>query len=161
MKAGEERYCAICLEPRTPEEGWFLLTENRWTDRLKILAWNDTLAAAPGVYAACGAEHVQQLVIHWMAMGTLDYPFARAHSESKKAARKDGARTEPNKAEPNTDGIKVFGELAVHRESLERVLGENPQSLGSILLALISALGGKKPAVATEEREEEPVYALT
>ena len=40
MKAAE-RGCAICLEPRLGGEGWFLLTENRWTDRLKILGWND------------------------------------------------------------------------------------------------------------------------
>jgi hypothetical protein len=71
------------------------------------------------VYAACGAEHVQQLVIHWMAMGTLDYPFARAHSEAKK------------------------------------------QSLASIVLALISALGGQKRSVRAEEREEEATLALT
>jgi hypothetical protein len=74
MKAAE-RCCAFCLEPRLYSDGWFLLTENRWTDRLKILGWNEALATKPGVHAACGAEHVQQLVIHWMAMGTLDYPL--------------------------------------------------------------------------------------
>jgi hypothetical protein len=75
MKAAAERCCAICLEPRLGGDGWFLLIENRWTDRLKILGWNDGLASEPGVHAACGAEHVQQLVIHWMAMGTLGYPL--------------------------------------------------------------------------------------
>jgi hypothetical protein len=161
MNAREERYCTICLEPRVEGEEWFLVTENRWTDRLKILGWNDTLAVAPGVHAACGAEHVQQLVIHWMAMGTLDYPFARAHSEVKKSARKNDAGTEPNNTEPDVRGVKVFGELAVHRESLERVLNESPQSLGSVLLALISALGGQKASTPSEERDEEPVYAIT
>jgi len=84
MTAAAERCCAICLEPRLGGDGWFLLIENRWTDRLKILGWNDRLATEPGVFAACGAEHVQQLVIHWMAMGTLDYPFARAQRRRKK-----------------------------------------------------------------------------
>src|SRR5882672_9408800 len=152
MKAAE-RCCAICLEPRLDGDGWFLLTENRWTDRLKILGWNETLATKPGVHAACGAEHVQQLVIHWMAMGTLDYPFARDHRAAKTVARKiSSATTVP---EPDMKGIKVFGELAVHRESLERVLSENPQSLASILLALISALGGQRKSLPTEEFEEE------
>jgi len=128
MTIATERCCAICLEARVQEAGWFLLTENRWTDRLKILAWDDSLAAQPRVYAACGAEHVRHLVIHWMAMGTLDFPF--------------------------------LGELAVHRESLERTLSESPQSLGSILLALADALGGGKSSILAE-REEEAAHALT
>jgi hypothetical protein len=137
-----------------------LLAENRWTDRLKILAWNDTLATESGVYAACGAEHVRQLVIHWMAVGTLDYPFARVHHGSKRSTRKSAATSEPCGTEPDTKGIKVFGELAVHRESLERVLAENPQCLASILMALISALGGRRSSIAAEEREDEATYAL-
>jgi hypothetical protein len=154
-----ERCCAICLEPRLGGDGWFLLTENRWTDRLKILGWNDTLAREPGVFAACGAEHVQQLVIHRMAMGTLDYPFARAHREAKRTPRRPSEK--PAMPEPDTRGIKLYGELAVHRESLERVLSENPQSLASILLALISALGGQHNSLPAEEREEEAALVLT
>lgn len=159
MNGATERCCAICLEPQLSGDGWFLLTENRWTDRLKILGWSDGLANKPGVYAACGAEHVQQLVIHWMAMGTLDYPFARTHSGTKKNFRKSGDG--PAAGEPDTRGLKIFGELAVHRESLERVLSENPQSLATILLALISALGGKQRSVPAEEREEEAALVLT
>jgi hypothetical protein len=158
MKA-VERCCSICLEPRLGGDGWFLLTENRWTDRLRILGWNDVLASEPNVFAACGAEHVQQLVIHWMAMGTLDYPFARAHRAAKRSPRRPSEK--PATPEPDTRGIKVFGELAVHRESLERVLSENPQSLASILLALISALGGQHNALPAEEREEEGALVLT
>jgi len=159
MTAAAERCCAICLEPRLGGDGWFLLIENRWTDRLKILGWNDRLATEPGVCAACGAEHVQQLVIHWMAMGTLDYPFARARGGAKRPARQDPVV--PATQEPDTKGIKVFGELAVHRESLERVLSENPQSLASILLALISALGGQHSILPAEEREQEGAFVLT
>jgi hypothetical protein len=160
MKIAAESFCAICLEPRVQSEGWFLLTENRWTDRLKILGWNDALAAEPGVHAACGAEHVQQLVIHWMAMGTLDYPFARAHSR-KGSTRKSVPAAEPCGAEPDTKGMKILGELAVHRESLERVLSENPRSLASILMGLITALGGHRPSVPAEEQENDAVCALT
>lgn len=160
MKAAAERCCAICLEPRLGGDGWFLLIENRWTDRLKILGWNDGLASEPGVHAACGAEHVQQLVIHWMAMGTLDYPFARTHREAKRSLRRPSEKP-ASTPEPDTRGIKVFGELAVHRESLERVLSENPQSLASILLALISALGGQHNSLPGEEMEEEAALVLT
>jgi len=159
MKTPIERCCAICLEPRQSADGWFLLTENRWTDRLKILGWSEALAGKAGVYAACGAEHVQQLVIHWMAMGTLDYPFARAHGKARVSPC--GNPSVAATPEPETNGMKVFGELAVHRESLERVLSENPQSLASILLALINALGGHRSSVPTEDREEEVGLALT
>jgi hypothetical protein len=38
--------CAICGEQRQDEDGWFVLVENRWTDRLKILVWNEALASA-------------------------------------------------------------------------------------------------------------------
>lgn len=161
MRKAAESRCAICLESRTDSDGWFLLTENRWTDRLKILGWDDRLAVEPGVYSACGAEHVQQLVIHWMAVGTLDYPFARASAGEKRPPRRRATTAEPG--EPDTRGMKVFGELAVHRESLERILSESPESLGSILMALISALGTPASPAPTqeEEKEEELTYALT
>ena len=157
MKA--DRSCAICLEPRLSADGWFLITENRWTDRLKIFGWNDALASEPGVHAVCGAEHVHHLVIHWMAMGTLDYPFASAHREAKGSVRKNCAA--PATLEPDTRGLKAYGELAVHRESLDRVLAENPQSLASILLALISALGGQRSSLPAEKKEEEATLVLT
>ena len=92
-------------------------------------------------------------------MGTLDYPFARDHRAAKTAARRNSRLTAV--PEPDTKGIKVFGELAVHRESLERVLTENPQSLASILLALISALGGQRSSVPVEDRGEETALVLT
>jgi hypothetical protein len=57
--------------------------------------------------------------------------------------------------------MKVFGELAVHRESLERVLSESPQSLATTLVALISALGGQRKSLPTEEWEEESALVLT
>jgi hypothetical protein len=56
-----------------------MLTENQWTDRLKILSWNETLAGHQGVLAACSAANVQQMVVHWMAVGSLEYPLARYH----------------------------------------------------------------------------------
>jgi hypothetical protein len=140
MTEKETPFCSICLEQRTEEEGWFLVTENSWTDRLKILGWNDTLALEPGVHAACGAAHVQQLVVHWMATGSLNYPFARSHA-GERSRRKRAHRPE-------------LDIRAVHRESLSRVLRENPESLGSILSALISALDGSRSASDCEEEAE-------
>lgn len=156
MTGKEPPFCSICLEPKTEENGWFLLTENSWTDRLKILGWNDALVSEPGVHAACGAAHVQQLVVHWMATGSLNYPFARSHAGERPRRRR------AHQAEIDVRGAKVIGELAVHRESLSRVLQENPESLGSILSALISALDGSRVASEVEEEAEaEEVLALS
>lgn len=149
--------CAICGEERTRADGWFMLTENRWTDRLKILGWNDALAAHPSVYLACGAAHVQQLVVHWMTMGSLEYRFAISTPERK--VRKPSAE-----GSANVETRGVIGELAVHRESLARILRENPTSLAGVLEALVSALGGRpqvEPSEQVEDEEEAEMYALT
>jgi hypothetical protein len=54
------------------------------------------------------------------------------------------------------------GELAAHRQSLSRVLRENPESLVGILEALVSALTGhKRPIEADREEEEAESFALT
>jgi hypothetical protein len=153
--------CAICGEPKIHYDGWFLLTENRWTDRWKILAWNESLANAPGVYSACGASHVQQLVVHWMAMGSLEFPFASALNWEPAHERPRAKRT--GRSEPNTAGSQVLGELAVHRESLTRILRESPESLASILEALVSALTKTRRPPRTEEEieDESDIFAMS
>lgn len=140
MKNGQVT-CAICGEQRLDEGGWFVLVENRWTDRLKILAWNEALASADETHLACGAAHVQQLVVHWMTMGSLEYPFAKA--PGSRTIAKVRREREICKAETDLGSSRVVGELAVHRESLKRILEESPESLAAILEALTSALTGK------------------
>jgi hypothetical protein len=163
MKCEEPVFCGICLEPHRGTAGWFLLTENRWTDRLKILNWNAGLAFQPGVHAACGAGHVQQLVVHWMATGSLDYPFAQSRQPSGTARRNRSHDQGTSQGEPDTRGSHVLGELAVHRESLERILIESPESLASILSALISALVDHQSSseLVADESAADAVYALT
>ena len=55
-------------------------------------------------------------------------------------------------------GARQIGELAVDREGMERVLSESPQSLQTILDALMDALrqeaGLAYKAVKSEEEEE-------
>lgn len=152
--------CAICGEVQQQGNGWFMLVENRWTDRLKILAWNGTLAGTEGVHLACGTSHVQQLVVHWMTMGSLDFPFAEAPvAYTAKRVSKAKTLDQPN---GYVSSSRVLGELAVDRESLRRVLRENPESLVAVLEALTSALRSEPlPAYAKEEFEEKAeVYAF-
>lgn len=145
--------CAICGERGLGEEGWFVLMENRWTDRLKILAWNEQLASAAGAHLACGAAHVQQLVVHWMTMGSLEYPFAQAPRSTTTAGHRR-LKAIPH-AEADLRGTRVVGELAVHRESLERILQESPESLITILEALTSALTGNERGKARNDEDLE------
>lgn len=163
MTGPEPVFCTICLTARKNNEQWFLLVENRWTDQLKILSWHDELASIPGFHAACCAAHVQQLVIHWMTTGTLDYPFARTEACAHGPARQRPGYLSSIKEEANISGAEVLGELAVHRESIDRILLESPASLGAILSALQAALRGQvdRSEVAEQENQECDAYALT
>jgi hypothetical protein len=130
MRATKPASSAICGEPRTNTDGWFMLTEKRWTDRLRILKWNEALVGQQGVQTACGRTHVQQMVVHCMPMGSLDDPLASIPPLASGWVR-GRQRTMPRKAtEPDSSDSKVVGELAVQRESLPRVLRENPGVTG-------------------------------
>lgn len=146
--------CGICGNEKQSSEEWFLMAESRWQDRLKILRWHDQLAPQEGLSCACSPAHVQELVVHWMTTGSLDYPFART---SRFGRAKEKLVSElVQMSEPDITGAQQISELSVHRESIRRVLAESPQSLTSILEALLSALERKtkppQPARASENQ---------
>jgi hypothetical protein len=95
-------------------------------------------------------------VIHWMTTERLVYPFARTAlgAAGWRQLSTPGGRVD-------ISGSRPIGELAVHRESLEWVLMENPQSLQVILDALLDALRQEIPveaeavALREVERKEE------
>ena len=153
MTLNEGFSCTICGQRRTADDGWFIVLENRWTDRLKILGWSDVLARQPGSHHTCGPEHVQELVVHWMTTGTLDYPFAQVSEIAERQA--DGIAGNNEHSEPDMKGLRVLGELAVHRESLIRILDERPESLAPVLEALLRALAS--PRLVSNEFDEEEV----
>jgi hypothetical protein len=70
------RACTICGEQKSPGQMWFLVTESHWEDKLRILEWQEQVAEREGIYGACCPAHVEELVIHWMTTGSLDFPFA-------------------------------------------------------------------------------------
>jgi len=59
-------------------------------------------------------------------------------------------------------GVPQIGELAVDRESIERVLSDSPQSLQTILDALMDALRQETSSLykAVESEEEEELLAI-
>jgi hypothetical protein len=130
--------CTICGEVQSANQSWFLVVEDRWRDKLKILHWDERLAAVPGVHGVCSAGHLQQLVVHWMTTGSVDHPFARAEYCQDEYPRRRSPR--PPMETLESSRVRQIGELSVHRESIRRVLGERPESLQTILDALLSAL---------------------
>ena len=110
------------------------------------------MASRAGIQVACSVNHVEELVIHWMTTGSLDYPFART-------ALGSGGWRRPAGPDCRVDlsGARPIGELAVHRESVERVLVESPQSLQVILDALLEALRREtiSSAEGISQREED------
>ena len=127
--------CAICGQERSAIQLSFLIAENTWEDKLTILHWNESMASRAGIQLACSIDHFEELVIHWMTTGRLDHPFARTAlgAAGWRQLSTPGGRVDISGAWP-------IGELAVHRESMERLLMENPQSLHGILDALLDAL---------------------
>ncbi len=148
--------CAICGQSNSDPTQWFLVTENHWEDKLTILVWSATLACRPGVHPACSPGHVQELVVHWMATGSVNHPFAQTDSWKTTTPRWN-AFSQPRPL-VSTQGARTIGELTVHRESLRRVLSENPGSLKSILDALYGALQqGETP----NQRQPGPLLGRT
>ena len=131
--------CTICGDERSSGQVWFLVAESHWEDKLKVLEWQDDLARRQGVYAACSAGHVEELVVHWMTTGSLDYPFATVGHKRSGRARGVGTFL-PTIEEPDTRGARQIGELAVDRECVRRALRDDPESLRVILDELVHAL---------------------
>jgi hypothetical protein len=144
--------CAICGRQRNNEGDWFLLTESRWQDKITILQWHDQLAGQRGVQRVCSAAHAQELVVHWMTTGGLDYPFARTQ-----VRRAEEKRTKLTQDSGMLDlrGARQIGELAIHRESIQRILRDSPHSLTAILDALLCALE-RNQAPSEEVVDAEP-----
>jgi len=111
--------CAICGEEKPDHDSWFLLAENQWEDKLKILQWHERLAKSLAL--ACSPAHVEELVIHWMTTGSLDYPFARTSTRPRWTSRQPWSAS----CDLDMTGVRQIGELAVDRESMERVLSDS------------------------------------
>ena len=108
-------------------------------DRVKILHWERGWARQDGVHSACSVVHVRELMAHWMATSSLSYPFVRmAGKDSRKAIVVCPPPVSP--CEISTGTASLIAEFAVHRESLNRALVENPEALTPILEALLETL---------------------
>ncbi len=158
-----EPSCAICQARRQGESPWFLVVEKYWEDKLRVLEWDDSLAGQEGVRCACSAFHVEQLIAHWMTTGTLGYPMAGSKRFRRAILPWPKPHWPPKPMEANSSRGKSLGELSVHRESLNRILQEQPESLLAVLDALMSALRSvpDEPHSAVKRETEKDSLACT
>ncbi|MGA9642734.1 MAG: hypothetical protein WBQ72_15165 [Terriglobales bacterium] len=125
--------CAVCGGESYGHENWFLLIEDHWLDRLKILTWHFSLAMQTGVKSACCREHLKTLIAHWLEEASL-----RLRPETVVSS----PPAVPPQAEPAAERKpqylgRLLGELSVFRESFSRVWLGSPETLECIVEALI------------------------
>jgi hypothetical protein len=125
--------CCVCGLDTFRHTGWFLVIENRWLDRLRILSWHSSLASQRDMKSVCCHQHLKTLVAHWLTQASLRLP--PAHYVPLPMG------SDPTLADVDLgrDSVgRLVGELAVHRESFSRVWSGSPATLECILDALIT-----------------------
>jgi hypothetical protein len=132
--------CSVCGLETLRHRGWFLVVENRWLDRIKILSRHHTLAAQQDIKSVCCRQHLKALVAHWLNQASLrlppaDFPLIPIGSDAMLA---------DVDLEAGSIG-RLVGELAVHRESFSRVWSGSAEMLECILEALITIGAENKP----------------
>lgn len=132
--------CSVCGLDTFRHRGWFLVVENRWLDRLKILSWHSALATQKDMRSVCCRQHLKTLIAHWLTQASLRLPPAR---DPPLPLGSDPNLTDVDLG-PDAVG-RLVGELAVHRESFSRVWSGSPAALECILDALITIGAENKP----------------
>jgi hypothetical protein len=127
--------CVVCGIETKRHAGWFLVMDNCWLDRVKIVSWHPTLARDGRMRGVCGKQHLKTLLTHWLnhanlqlvASGASPWPIALDDSQGR--------------SNYSTISIgKVVGELAVQREAISRVWTGSPEAMECILNALIGGM---------------------
>lgn len=133
--------CTVCGLETDYHAEWFLVVENRWLDRLKILSWHPRLAEQAQMQSVCGKHHLKTLLTHWLTHANLQF---LARGAPHLAVASDGSRID---TETGVSSVgKLVGELSVHRESLSSVWSGSPEALECILNALISGMKNRPRA---------------
>jgi hypothetical protein len=59
--------CELCGARKRKQGQWFLISQDRCGDSLRILFWNEAVAPHPNVWTFCSSEHVREFVSRWLA----------------------------------------------------------------------------------------------
>jgi hypothetical protein len=124
--------CVVCGIETKRHSGWFLVMDNCWLDRVRVLSWHPVLAREGKMRAVCGKEHLKTLLTHWLNHANLQLvatgatPWPPVLDASLRLSSYSACSIG-----------KVGGELAVQRESVSRVWTGSPEARECILNALI------------------------
>jgi len=128
--------CSVCGADTLGHDRWFLAAENRWLDRLRIFTWHPTLASQQGFKSACGRQHLRVLIAYWLDQASLGLIPANLIPEKQPLPlTSDAGRVDPDLS-PVAAGCLV-GELSVFREAFARDWTGSPETLESIVDALV------------------------
>ena len=120
--------CAVCGIETKRHAGWFLVMENCWMDRVKVLAWHPVLAREGRIRGVCGKVHLKTLLTHWLNHANLQL-VAGGITPLPMALDTTGAGSNY----PSFSVGRVVGELAVERDRLSPVWTGSTESMECIL----------------------------
>jgi hypothetical protein len=123
--------CSVCGQDAVRHNGWFLVIENRWLDRLRIFDWHPSLAAGKEVGSACCRQHLRTLIEHWVRQSSL---HLRPRDEEPRAIA--GIPDRDNFQAAERVGGRLVAELAVCREPFSRDWTGTREILESIVDAI-------------------------
>jgi hypothetical protein len=125
--------CSVCGLDTLRRDGWYVVVQNRWLDRLKILTWHRSLASQPGIKSACGREHLRFLIGLWLDQDNLRF----ASPEGKFVPLTSDPGHDDDDFRDTTAAGHLVGELSVFREAFSRIWTGSPETLEAIVDALI------------------------
>ena len=135
--------CSVCGLVTFRHDGWFLVIENRWLDRLKILTWHSSLASQKGFNSACSRQHLKVLIAFWLDQASLRLPPQPDNTPMPLAGTP--ASTRLDRDFDSHCAARLVGELSVHRETFSKSWSGSPATLESILDALIPVTADPHP----------------
>ena len=132
--------CVVCGIETKRHTGWFLVMDNCWLDRVKVLSWHPVLAQTGKMRSVCGKTHLKILLTHWLNHANLQL---MANGEAPPPMTLDTALA--GSAHATLALGKVLGELAVERDPLSPVWTGSPEAMECILDALIGETEKRSP----------------
>jgi hypothetical protein len=145
------RKCAICGSENPIHGSWFLIIENSWADRVRIIPWDICLAGQPEILMACSAAHTCDILHQWVALGSLTTtPELTPHLPYPKEYLAQDANIGSDSLflhAWNLAGSSQPVELAVCRRSLQL----NPELTKSVLDAVLRALQNEPSYASARE----------
>jgi|SRR5882672_4251318 len=124
--------CVVCGIETKRHAGWFLVMDNYWLDRVKILSWHPVLARERAMRGVCGRLHLKMLLTHWLNHANLQLI---AGGMARIPVAVDATPAESRYTRSSLG--RVVGELAVDRDGVSSEWTGSPEAMECILDTLI------------------------